>query len=341
MDNANSIIFSIIIPVTRGSELRRLLSNLAKQTFNLNGIEVIAVFRTQEVELLNYPFNLTILFSDKNHPGIKRNLGCSRARGEYYAFIDDDCLPSPDWLANAFKLLQKYKVVCGPCRLDDGPFTRRISRAIGSSFFGSGNRICCNYKETAVPFYNVGFYNVFMHKHIWELAGGCNEEANFLMDDKEFFYLLSLKEIKLYNSPEIEVSHNARSFPVEYLKQSFRRKVLTGINFFVYNEIFRKQPIFYFIYASYFVVPLLFLISWKILCTLTLAYYALIAIIYHSYLKKDYKIYLCLPIGIMLTNIVMLAGILCGSLYFLFRKASFNGEIITKKKRITRILTYA
>lgn len=340
-NNENTVIFSIIIPVTRESELKMLLTGIGKQDFDLNKIEVILVNDRREEIYLDYPFKLQVLFSERNHPGIKRNIGCRIAQGRYYVFLDDDCYPPPDWVEGGLKLLQKHKVVCGPCSLDEGPFSKRVARAIGSSFFGSGNRISCNYKETEVHFYDIGFYNVFMHKDVWELAGGCNEEANFLMDDKEFFYLLNLHGIRFYNSPAIEVSHSARSFPIEFLRQSFRRKFQTGINFFVYNEIFRRQPIFYFIYASYFIIPLLFLYSWKLFLISLLSYYLLLTVVYSSYLKKDYRIYFCLPPGIILTNITMLIGILCGSVYFIFHRRNFRGEIIAEKRRIAKALSYA
>lgn len=341
MENEYPIIFSIIIPATRDLELKRLLSGLSKQSFDLSKIEVILIYNHSRKIDLNYPINLITLFSEKNHPGIKRNIGCKNARGKYYAFLDDDCFPNLDWLEHGFRLLQRYEIVCGPCSLNEGPFARRLARAIGSSFFGSGNRICCNYKEAEVPFYNVGFYNIFMHRHIWELANGCNEEANFLMDDKEFFYLLSLRGLKFYNSPDIEVSHSARTFPIDFLKYSFKRKFQTGINFFIYREIFLKQKVFYFIYASYLFIPSLFLLSRKLFLILLLFYYLFLSAAYLPYQKKDFKVYLFLPLCAILTNIAMLSGILCGSLYFILHRNNFKKEIIAERRRITRALSYA
>jgi glycosyltransferase involved in cell wall biosynthesis len=47
-------------------------------------------------------------------PAEKRNLAIQLAKGDYYAFIDSDAYPPPNWLENSLKWLQKGWIgVCG------------------------------------------------------------------------------------------------------------------------------------------------------------------------------------------------------------------------------------
>ncbi len=47
----------------------------------------------------------------KNKPAEKRDLAIKYAKGEFFAFIDDDAFPHKDWLKNAVEILQDESVV--------------------------------------------------------------------------------------------------------------------------------------------------------------------------------------------------------------------------------------
>lgn len=335
----HELCFSIIIPVTRFDEVIKLLKGIANQRFDLSKVEVILVSHGDKVNIVSgeYPFEIRLLVSDSMHPGIKRNIGCRVARGAYYAFLDDDCYPLPDWLSEGLELLKEHKVVCGPSSTDEKGFSRRISRLLSNNILGAGNSMHSNYKDVEVPFYNVGFYNVFMHTDIWAMADGCNEIANYLMDDKELFYLLSLKNIKFMNSPRTEVYHRERKFPAEYYGHIIKKHFQTGINVCIYPEIFTKQPVFYFIYGFYFSAPVLFLYP-GVLILFIAGYYALCMAVCMPYMKIDYMIYLAMPPSIILKNIISLVAILCGTVYCLFNRKKYRREIDEKRKRIKRVL---
>ncbi len=46
--------------------------------------------------------NVTLLRQPNRGPAMARNYGASHAKGEYLAFIDDDCFPDPKWLQAMF-----------------------------------------------------------------------------------------------------------------------------------------------------------------------------------------------------------------------------------------------
>lgn len=94
--------FSVIIPVfNQWNLVPRLLDCLAVQTIGLQAFEVILVdngsygFVKPEFE---YPGMLEIVVCAKPGSYAARNMGLRHATGQWLAFTDADCLPTPGWL---------------------------------------------------------------------------------------------------------------------------------------------------------------------------------------------------------------------------------------------------
>ena len=60
---------------------------------------VVAPFRSH--------LTVTLIRQPNAGPAAARNTGAERARGEYLAFTDDDCLPDPDWLMELAQVLSR------------------------------------------------------------------------------------------------------------------------------------------------------------------------------------------------------------------------------------------
>jgi GT2 family glycosyltransferase len=50
------------------------------------------------VSKFHHQLNITLIRQTNAGPGSARNAGVARAKGEFLAFTDDDCLPAPGWL---------------------------------------------------------------------------------------------------------------------------------------------------------------------------------------------------------------------------------------------------
>jgi glycosyltransferase involved in cell wall biosynthesis len=99
------ISFSIIIPTyNRPQQLKTCLQSLANLDYPHNSFEVLVVNDGSQMSLepLVKPFqaqlNLTLINQTNAGPATARNVGASKAQGEFLAFTDDDSLPSPSWL---------------------------------------------------------------------------------------------------------------------------------------------------------------------------------------------------------------------------------------------------
>jgi GT2 family glycosyltransferase len=99
--------FSVVVPTcNRPRQLAACLGALAGLDYPRERFEVVVVddgspVPPKEVVASFRPRLYLVFLSRPNAgPGVARNTGALRARGEYLAFTDDDCGPDPSWLAS-------------------------------------------------------------------------------------------------------------------------------------------------------------------------------------------------------------------------------------------------
>jgi hypothetical protein len=106
---------SIIIPVMdRADELARCLESISKLNYPGEKLEVIVVddgSRDNSKEVAA-SFGALVLDSGgtATGPAAARNCGSKAARGEILAFIDSDCIASPEWLFELVGLFEDSEV---------------------------------------------------------------------------------------------------------------------------------------------------------------------------------------------------------------------------------------
>lgn len=99
------LLASVVIPTrNRPQAVERCLDALAAQTLPPGSFEVIVVDDGSEPPLELNParwapkFELQVIHQNNTGPAGARQRGAAEARGEFLAFTDDDCLPTPTWL---------------------------------------------------------------------------------------------------------------------------------------------------------------------------------------------------------------------------------------------------
>ncbi len=98
--------FSVIIPTYQRLEcLRDCLTGISANLAAKSDFEVIVVDDHSDddpsvvINSFKPEFNVNLLYQEKNQgPAAARNRGAGHARGDYLLFIDDDCIPCPEWL---------------------------------------------------------------------------------------------------------------------------------------------------------------------------------------------------------------------------------------------------
>lgn len=111
-------LFSVIVPTfNRSEEIQELLASLTTQTLPEKEFEIIVVDdgSTDNTEsvindfIKNSDLNIRFIKQDHKGPGEARNLGMKNASGEYFIFVDSDCIADNDWLLSCKKGVEKTK----------------------------------------------------------------------------------------------------------------------------------------------------------------------------------------------------------------------------------------
>jgi len=122
-----SAAISVVVPTCdRPAGLNELLAALRRQEPVDGSFEVIVVddgSRTPVADQLGGTaegLDLDVIRTENRGPAAARNTGVAAARGEFLAFIDDDCLPATDWLSTLDRARREYpeatlggRTVCG------------------------------------------------------------------------------------------------------------------------------------------------------------------------------------------------------------------------------------
>ena len=117
---AERLDISIVVPTyNRPKALKQCLTSLVKQEMGGSSWEIVVVDDGSKKDLLTIVEafekpDLIRFFRQKNQgPAAARNYGVTMAKGEYVAFIDDDCRAAPDWLHNLSRRLSPNLIVGG------------------------------------------------------------------------------------------------------------------------------------------------------------------------------------------------------------------------------------
>lgn len=214
---------SVVIPSARTIAVLATVEALLKQEFEPGSVEIIVVsphdclpagFLEQGVRLEQ----VDRLYS----PGKMRNIGALKAQGQYLAFIDDDCVPPPDWLSITYEEIVKGEGV----------------GAVGCRVIYGGEKIL-GYLADFVLFsayqydkkmkIELGSAALLVRKSAFFEVDGFDE---VLLASEDWDFSLKLAEqnwISVF-TPEVEVIHNhGRETVSAMLKNSFSSGFKSGL----------------------------------------------------------------------------------------------------------------
>ncbi len=250
--------FSVVIPTyNRPVGLRECLCGLAALEYPRERYEVIVV-NDGGMDLApfakDFPqeLDLTLLWRTNGGSGAARNLGVTHAQAKWIAFIDDDCIPSADWLARIEARLQANpnSVVGGDVLngLPDNPYAEATQVMMKQlyTYYHTGERLCSQH-----PYFATN--NFAIPKRIFQDVGGFYEPMR-LGEDRDLSARLGLAGVPLVYAPEALVYHyrenNARAFWRQHAIYGYgayryhQRRVARGANDFrveplrFYKELF-------------------------------------------------------------------------------------------------------
>ena len=143
--------FSIIIPVFHGKQyLKCSLVSLLRVDYDPEEFEVITVVPQNDIGsmrivsefLASAPFSLILITSILSQRAIMLNTAIKYSKGDYIAFIDDDCLVPSDWL-HSLETFMSTNPRCGivggrDILVENGKSFGKALDIVFSSFWGNG-----------------------------------------------------------------------------------------------------------------------------------------------------------------------------------------------------------
>lgn len=217
--------FSVVIPTfDRHLHLARLLRCLSEQ-IELE-FEVIVVDQSPQrfAEAGNhFGFELTYVHTPIRGAIHARNLGADVAKGDIVAFVDDDCVPQPDWLLNARPYFARTDVVGIEGRIFSDHYHDPHWRPVSN-----------------VGFEGIGFMtaNLMVRQSAFQHLGGFDpqfDHPHFREDTDLGWRMLDLGSVPYGH--DVAVFHPAQPRSLE------RESLESRLNFFVKDaRLLRKHP---------------------------------------------------------------------------------------------------
>jgi glycosyltransferase involved in cell wall biosynthesis len=215
--------FSIIIPLyNRPQEIDELLESLTHQTYS--SFEVIVVEDGSQidareiVERYQDRLDLTYVYKINEGQGVARNLGFSKAKGDYFIAFDSDCVIPPSYLQAVFTYLSQHPAdgFGGPDAAH--PSFTPIQKAINysmTSFLTTGG---IRGKQIHIGTYHLRGFNMGISRKAFEQTGGFRW-TNF-SEDMELSLRMQHMGLTVHLIPEAYVYHKRRSTFSQFFKQT-------------------------------------------------------------------------------------------------------------------------
>lgn len=204
--------FSIIVPVyNRPNEIEELAESLACQTdkdFEAIIVEDGSTLKClDECERYAEKANIRYFYKDNEGRSIARNYGIDRANGDFFVFVDSDCILPPDYIGNLKKALS-----CCPTDCFGGPDSAHssfsdVQKAINfamTSFLTTGG---IRGGKISMEKFTPRTFNMGFSKSTYEKTGGFREMYS---EDIDMSTRIKLAGCTITLFPDVAVYHKRR-----------------------------------------------------------------------------------------------------------------------------------
>lgn len=226
---ADEMLFSLIVPVyNRPDEVADLLASLEAQTDK--GFEAVIVEDGSTVPCLEYETTpagekrakgheaLRLQYFRKENEGrsIARNYGMELARGDYFVFVDSDCILPSDYFEKLRRAIAAHPVDCfgGPDAAHDSfTDTQKAINYAMTAFLTTGG---IRGGKTSMEKFTPRTFNMGFSRRVWEKVGGFRE---MFSEDIDMSTRIRLAGFSISLYPDVHVYHKRRVNMKKFWKQ--------------------------------------------------------------------------------------------------------------------------
>lgn len=212
MKDPASTLFSIIVPVyNRPDEVADLLGSLAVQTDR--DFEIVIVedgstvdCRTQ-CEAFKDQVRIKYFYKDNEGRSVARNYGIVRADGDFFIFVDSDCVLPPDYIEKLRKALADNPTDCfgGPDAAHESfTDTQKAINYAMTSFLTTGG---IRGGKVSMEKFTPRTFNMGYSREVYERVGGFRE---MFSEDIDMSTRIRLAGFKIVLFPDVAVYHKRR-----------------------------------------------------------------------------------------------------------------------------------
>lgn len=212
--------FSIIVPVyNRPDEIADLLESLRHQTDK--GFELILVEDGSTVPCIEpnhheTEFNLKYYQKSNEGRSIARNYGLERAEGDYFIFVDSDCILPPTYIESLRKSLNDHPVDCfgGPDAAHDSfSDTQKAINYSMTAFLTTGG---IRGGKVSMEKFTPRTFNMGFSRKVYEKVGGFRE---MFSEDIDMSTRIRMNDFTITLFPDVYVYHKRRGNLKKFWKQ--------------------------------------------------------------------------------------------------------------------------
>jgi glycosyltransferase involved in cell wall biosynthesis len=222
---------SVIMPVERlGGDAEKAIASVLNQEAGFD-FELIVVSAKPLLltDVLPAMTRLRNVVETNRNPATRRNRAVSESTGEILAFIDDDAVAAPAWLATAVEYLDERPDVLALGGPDPAPAVSPVAELVSETLLATpyiGSGVACHENRPGIfpvtSASDVALVNLFVRRSAFH---GFDESVGYIGEDTAL--LESLLPYVVYHAG-VRVFHRRRPFPGPYLHQRWRYRVKTG-----------------------------------------------------------------------------------------------------------------
>ncbi|MBX2816447.1 MAG: glycosyltransferase [Saprospiraceae bacterium] len=215
----------IVATYNRKDELLELLPSLEGQSHPAEDFELVLVDdgsidgTAEMIEALETSYALQYHPQENQGPGPARNLGMSMAKGDYFIFVDSDCILPTDFLAKVHVFLSENPVDCfgGPDNAHPSfsSFLKAVNYSM-TSFLGTGGT---RGSKTSVTRFYPRSFNMGIKKEVYQKIGGMGNLRHG--QDMDYSMRVYQAGFDVALIPDAFVYHKRRSNLRKFFKQVF------------------------------------------------------------------------------------------------------------------------
>lgn len=219
------IFISFIVPVyNRAHELQELCDSLCEQTNQ--DFEIVVVEDgspqpcTAVIAAFSQRLNIRYISIAKRGPSYARNRGCEAARGNFFVFVDSDCILPPDYVAQLHTHLRSKPIAYfgGPDKAHES--FRVFQKAVNfvmTSFLTTGGTRGGSEKMTK---FQPRSFNMGFERQVYERVGGFPENMS-RGEDIELSNRIIRAGVQAHLLRDVFVYHKRRATTQTFARQMY------------------------------------------------------------------------------------------------------------------------